>query len=538
MPDGYYLTTADARTLSQMMTEWRRKHPTLRYSGDEDTADAPEIYIAYTPVGGIPALSGVTPGAAECTIRQILRDVPSVVVSQVTARTVYNLSSTAVPPATTVLTVRDKFGAFIAVTAPGGDQACRSLLVGLGPNVCMTGEIPLGLGGCANVGPATLAFTFDATAGTGSSGGWVSSEFTTAAGPHTKVTYFIDEFGEARVKITSGSTTQYMTFDGCQPGDKSRWVTASCAWCDAAWLSGCVGNKLAVLITCGCPPVCGTVHLGPVVSYRQVAHDPASPGTMDVGWGSITNPILLHFGYTYRRTDPSPALLLTPFPDYVAAEYKIWGAQFNSPFPGVSGVDNAPNVYVVLYDKVYSVGDFCMTIEVWQTTVDGDGNFHANLFARAGVDVTGSFPVGPNWVGAAGSGPAEAYLTPIPAPVYDPCTPGTGTGTGTGTTSPPVDCEGCALVGNSGTLVIPDGPDAGTYGSDSPWFDPGGGPSATFTRPGETSSFADIVCGDSGAAAITTVGIAYATAVTCGPPAVFVFPGAAFGATGNVTVTT
>lgn len=129
-PDGYYLSPPDYALFQDMARAWRASpaNDTRHLPYDpEDGYQGPEVYVATAPVGGIPALTagvgtaGDVPGAAECVVHQIDRTRPTIDASSGAPRTVYNLSTTAVAGGATILAVRDKFGAFVAVT-PGGSS--------------------------------------------------------------------------------------------------------------------------------------------------------------------------------------------------------------------------------------------------------------------------------------------------------------------------------------------------------------------------------------------------------------------------------
>lgn len=105
------------------------------------------------------------------------------------------------------------------------------------------------------------------------------------------------------------------------------------------------------------------------------------------------------------------------------------------------------------------------------------------------------------------------------------------------------DCRGCDLGdGNVGTLVVPDGPNAGTY--TGTWFaDGGGNPTIQGGQwidplPPDLLGLALYCLASDGRFIASLSGTVDVTSLTCGPPVVAVFPGAAFGATGDVTVTT
>ncbi len=124
----YGLTKADLGLLMEMIQERKNRLQqvnTQNRAGDQSVDHqevfAPETYVAFTPVGGIPAMvgTGAVPGFADCNIYRVIGGV----LEQVTflVRTVYNLSESAVDGLSWVVVVRDKFGTWVAIpTAVGG----------------------------------------------------------------------------------------------------------------------------------------------------------------------------------------------------------------------------------------------------------------------------------------------------------------------------------------------------------------------------------------------------------------------------------
>jgi hypothetical protein len=99
------------------------------YEGEHQ---APEVYIAVAPSGGIPALTIVPgtgpgeydiPGSAECLLHNIFTDDdeenPEVQPVEEFTQVVYNVYTTAIPAGTTFIAVRDKWGFWLAVPPPG-----------------------------------------------------------------------------------------------------------------------------------------------------------------------------------------------------------------------------------------------------------------------------------------------------------------------------------------------------------------------------------------------------------------------------------
>lgn len=113
---------------------------------------------------------------------------------------------------------------------------------------------------------------------------------------------------------------------------------------------------------------------------------------------------------------------------------------------------------------------------------------------------------------------------------------GGGGGSGEG------DCRACSLLGLDAELDIPDGTYAGTYSSGGiypVWTNSGSGPAITIQGLDDPII---VLCRSSDgvvvAAGTPVGGSSIASDTTCGTPTVMTFPGAAFGATGDVTLTT
>jgi hypothetical protein len=118
MPDrGYYLSEDDRRKLNELFLWYHRyrNNTQNRPAVDADTVDgSPETYMALTPMGGLPAAVGTTPGTAKCqpwdTIGGVV--VPGLVLQVLN----YGI---AVSAGKLVPIVRDKFGSWIATSASG-----------------------------------------------------------------------------------------------------------------------------------------------------------------------------------------------------------------------------------------------------------------------------------------------------------------------------------------------------------------------------------------------------------------------------------
>jgi hypothetical protein len=149
---GYFLTPEDREVVQRMIESegrrWRGLQAHGESAGDADDQEilAPEVYVARTPTGGIPALAegstswtgtGTTthsgtgteileddsPGEADCLIWQTVRSsagTPRLVPMDSYPHRVLNLSTTAVPGNAWVLIKRVKEGEWYAEVGGGG----------------------------------------------------------------------------------------------------------------------------------------------------------------------------------------------------------------------------------------------------------------------------------------------------------------------------------------------------------------------------------------------------------------------------------
>ena len=108
---GYTLGKEALRQIRQLVAnEARRAVRTVRPT--RDTGVAPQaIYLAKSPAGGIPAMSGSTPGSATCDVYRINDDGDVEVVTDSQDETVqitaYNLSTSAVAASTFIHTKQE-----------------------------------------------------------------------------------------------------------------------------------------------------------------------------------------------------------------------------------------------------------------------------------------------------------------------------------------------------------------------------------------------------------------------------------------------
>lgn len=115
----------DRRLIQQLLNRERQRggNPSNRPHALPDVPLAPEVYVARTPAGGIPARAAGVLGYATCQIYQVKTadDAPSLYATGVVRR-VHNLTATPVAGDAYVLAWRDKFGSWytFGATPVGG----------------------------------------------------------------------------------------------------------------------------------------------------------------------------------------------------------------------------------------------------------------------------------------------------------------------------------------------------------------------------------------------------------------------------------
>lgn len=137
MATAYLLSESDREAIQEMLRQWKRMpdEPLSRHV-KEPLYQAPEVYVARTRSGGIPALSDEAdvgtapgpdqPGYAECDIYQLLQSGELEIIDGLTRR-VHNLSSSAIAANTWILVVRDKFGKWFSERAGSGGSGITSI---------------------------------------------------------------------------------------------------------------------------------------------------------------------------------------------------------------------------------------------------------------------------------------------------------------------------------------------------------------------------------------------------------------------------
>jgi hypothetical protein len=132
MPGSWYwFTEQDAAVIRDLIRRVKgdRENVPVRTpspQSEEEDFTTPEVYIAWPPAAGIPAMaSGVgtapdVPGSATCDIYQIQVDgsTPELIQVEGLTRVVYNLSNAAIPQ-DWIVAGRDKFGRWLALGGAG-----------------------------------------------------------------------------------------------------------------------------------------------------------------------------------------------------------------------------------------------------------------------------------------------------------------------------------------------------------------------------------------------------------------------------------
>lgn len=136
MATGYILSQADREALMRLFRRFGllRTNTENRPHVESDVPPAPEIYVARTPAGGIPAIvegtsitgTGTpatdTPGGADCDIYRVTLhgDVPELEQVPGLSRRVYNVAADLVMGDHWIVITREKFGQWVVSGAGGG----------------------------------------------------------------------------------------------------------------------------------------------------------------------------------------------------------------------------------------------------------------------------------------------------------------------------------------------------------------------------------------------------------------------------------
>lgn len=151
-----FLTQADRDIIQRFLDEKRRSAVNTTQRGREGANEheewlVPEVYVARVPSGGIPALvgsgdesvligrDGDIPGYADCDIYRILQtgSRPKLRKVSFVPKKVFNLSTDAINSIPWIITLRDKFGSWLAAgvgdgipgTGTDADELCGHLIL-------------------------------------------------------------------------------------------------------------------------------------------------------------------------------------------------------------------------------------------------------------------------------------------------------------------------------------------------------------------------------------------------------------------------
>lgn len=140
MNDRFQLTVDDINTLQRALDIVKStvRNPRLRPDIVRDPESIPTAYLAKTPAGGIAALSGTTPGSAQCELYAVDHFAGAVSDIGLGIR-IYNALATSIPGTAFVPVVQEKSGAFLATssqTAAGGSLTVEKSDLSLVINPC------------------------------------------------------------------------------------------------------------------------------------------------------------------------------------------------------------------------------------------------------------------------------------------------------------------------------------------------------------------------------------------------------------------
>lgn len=127
------LTRETANDVRAVIDDFKKdRSGTLGGGAVETDYTGPQVYIAEIPEGGIPAMTGTTPGAAACAIYKIvggfagMPDEGGAELIEVfgASRVVYNISGFAIAGSSRIPVIRDAYGRWLSaapIPAPGGN---------------------------------------------------------------------------------------------------------------------------------------------------------------------------------------------------------------------------------------------------------------------------------------------------------------------------------------------------------------------------------------------------------------------------------
>jgi hypothetical protein len=131
--DVNFLTNADVALLKEMANQLRSGRFNTPSKSTAESAfalaedyQAPETYIAKPPAGGIPAVTGTTPGFAMCEIYRVVNG--NIVQLGGIVKKVHNITSNVIT-SDWVTVSRDKLGIWLVIIAIGGFESIRFTII-------------------------------------------------------------------------------------------------------------------------------------------------------------------------------------------------------------------------------------------------------------------------------------------------------------------------------------------------------------------------------------------------------------------------
>lgn len=127
---SYVLSESDRDKFARLWLEHAHALPQPKqdrgHFPDHEEHQAPEVYVAKTPPGGIAGRTGVVPASAECDIYQLI--VSDLTITTGLTQPVYNLATDSIDGDSFVVIARDKYGRWY-VTGGTGGSGVRALWV-------------------------------------------------------------------------------------------------------------------------------------------------------------------------------------------------------------------------------------------------------------------------------------------------------------------------------------------------------------------------------------------------------------------------
>lgn len=169
-PDAYVLSQAQINLINKIIYQHLRKYVNTKGLPPDDKIDheetfTPEMYIARTPEQGIPGLTsmgttgiGDVPGVADCNIFTVLPNAETTEKINTLQRRIYNMSPDPIEGNKWILTTRDKYGRWYAITIGGegsySQEHCTrgpGWTAGLSNEDCLLLTVRCGVGKCSTI---------------------------------------------------------------------------------------------------------------------------------------------------------------------------------------------------------------------------------------------------------------------------------------------------------------------------------------------------------------------------------------------------